>query len=198
MPATVSLASLFVVVTVFDDDAAEIGDRLEQVLEAVVPVGGNFEEEHDTLVREAELQITDLADVTQQPFGVVDLRRFVVGIDLVADAFDQYGDVVLLEQDLAHGDEGRTGGFGEFDEVLPAVGVFFLEEDRGNFVGDITAHPAHTVASDKCDHVVFERDEIIWLHEASIVAERFVSRISGIMEVKHLQNLWERIFRATF
>ena len=45
--------SLLVAVAVVDDDATEVGDSLHQVLKAVVPVGGDLEEEHDSLVREA-------------------------------------------------------------------------------------------------------------------------------------------------
>ncbi len=41
---------LLVDVAVVDYDAAEVGDALEEALEAVVPVGGDLEDEHDSLV----------------------------------------------------------------------------------------------------------------------------------------------------
>ncbi len=65
--------SLLVALAVVDHDAAEVGDCLHQVLEAVVPVGGDLEDEHDALVGEAELEIADLADVVDEILGVVDL-----------------------------------------------------------------------------------------------------------------------------
>ncbi len=44
---------LLVGVAVVDDDAAEVGDGFDEVLEAVVPFGGDLEDEHDALVGEA-------------------------------------------------------------------------------------------------------------------------------------------------
>src|SRR5216683_3443842 len=64
---------LLVALAVIDHDAAKVGDCLHQVLEAVVPVGGDLEDEHDALVGEAELEIADLADVVDEILGVVDL-----------------------------------------------------------------------------------------------------------------------------
>src|SRR3981081_2741675 len=64
---------LLVALAVIDHDASEIGDCLHQVLEAVVPVGGDLEDEHDALVGEAKLEIADLANVIDEIFSVVDL-----------------------------------------------------------------------------------------------------------------------------
>src|ERR1700758_4162776 len=61
---------LLVALAVIDHDAAEVGDCLHQVLEAVVPVCGDLEDEHDSLVGETELEIADFADVVDQIFGV--------------------------------------------------------------------------------------------------------------------------------
>ena len=52
---------LLVDVAVVDNDAAQVGDGLEEALEAVVPVGGDLEDEHDSLVGEAELEVADLS-----------------------------------------------------------------------------------------------------------------------------------------
>ena len=80
-------------VAVVDDDAAEVGGGFHQVLEAVVPVGGGLEEEHDALVGEAELQVAGLADVLQQRLGVVEVDLFVFGEGVVAQLLEQDGDV---------------------------------------------------------------------------------------------------------
>ena len=77
--------SQLVAVVVVDYDAAEVGDGFDQFLEALVPVGGGFEEEHDSLVGEAELEVAELADVVDQVFGVVDLRGRRLGEGLVAE-----------------------------------------------------------------------------------------------------------------
>src|ERR1700677_464628 len=50
-----TIARLLVAVVIVHDDAAEIGDGVHQVLEAVVPVGRDLEDEHYALVRESEL-----------------------------------------------------------------------------------------------------------------------------------------------
>ena len=107
-----------------------------------------------------------------QVLGVVELGGVVVGEGLLAELVEQDGDVGLLQDDLAHGDEGRAGGLGVLDEVLPAVGVVVLEDDGGDFFGDVAVEAAHAVAGDEGDHVVFERDEIIRLHQACIVSEK--------------------------
>src|ERR1700744_548637 len=44
---------VFLLVAVVDYDAAEVGDGLHEVLEAVVPVGCDFEDEHDALMCES-------------------------------------------------------------------------------------------------------------------------------------------------
>jgi hypothetical protein len=48
-------------------------------------------------VGEAELQVAELADVVDEVLGVVDLGRVVVGEGLVAELFEQDGDVGLFE-----------------------------------------------------------------------------------------------------
>ncbi len=65
-------------------------------LEALVPFGGDFEEEHDALVGEAELEVAELADVVDEVLGVVDLGGVVVGEGLVAELIEQDGDVGLF------------------------------------------------------------------------------------------------------
>src|SRR5579862_183092 len=104
------MVRLLVALAVVDDDAIEPGDRLHEVLEAVVPVGSDLEEEHDALVGEAELQVADLADVVDEVFGVVDLFGDVAGEGFVAELVEEDDDVFLLKDDLAHGDERRSGG----------------------------------------------------------------------------------------
>ena len=65
------MVRLLVALAVIDDDATEVGDCFHQVLEAVVPVGGDLKDEHDSLMREAKLEITDFADVVDKILGVV-------------------------------------------------------------------------------------------------------------------------------
>src|SRR5260370_25719951 len=65
------MVRLLVTLAVIDHDAAKVGDCLHQVLEAVVPVGGDLEDEHDALVGEAKLALADLAVVVYWIFGVV-------------------------------------------------------------------------------------------------------------------------------
>ena len=131
-------------------------------------------QEHDALVGEAELEVADLADVVDEVLGVVELvGRVVRRGSQVAQLFEEDGDVGFFEDDFAHGDEGRAGGFGVLDEVLPAVGVFVFEDDGGDFFGDVAGKPAHAVACDEGDHVVFERDEVVGLHhQMTIVSEK--------------------------
>jgi hypothetical protein len=149
---------------VIDDEAANVGGGFHQILEAVVPVGRGLEQEHDALVGEAELQVAGFADVLQKRFGVVDVDIFLFGEVVFAELLDEDGDVGLFEDDLAHGDEGRAGGLGVLDEVLPAVGAVVLEEDRGYLFGDVAGHAAHAMAGDEGYHVVFEGEKIIGLH----------------------------------
>src|SRR5260370_14045134 len=56
------MVRLLVTLAVIDHDAAKIGDCLNQVLDAVVPFGGDLEDEHDALVGEAKRRIADVAD----------------------------------------------------------------------------------------------------------------------------------------
>jgi hypothetical protein len=86
-------ALLFVVVAVVDDEAAKIGDGFEQLLESVVPFGGGLKEEHDALVGESQLEVAGLADVVDEVLGVFDLLGLIVGVGLVAELFEQDGDV---------------------------------------------------------------------------------------------------------
>ena len=88
----------------------------------------------------------------------------VVGEGFVAKLVEKEGDVGFLEDDLAHGDERRAGGFGVLDEVLPSIGVIFFEDDGGNVFGDKRTETAHSVAGDEGHHIVFERDKIVRLH----------------------------------
>src|SRR5262249_37667973 len=77
---------------------------------------------------------------------------------------------------LAHGDERRACGFGVFDKVLPAVGVFFFEDDGGDVFGDERTKAAHAVAGDEGHHVILERNKIVRLHQLIIVSETRVRR----------------------
>ena len=165
------LVVLFVFVAVVDHDAAEIVDGLEELLEPVVPLGGGLEEEHDALVGEAELEVAGLADVVDEVLGVLKFLGFVVGVDVVAELFEEQGNVGLFEHDLAHGDEGAVGCLGVFDEVLPAIGIVLFKQDGGNFFGDVAVEAPHAMTGDKRDHVVFKRDKVIGLHQGIIVAE---------------------------
>src|SRR5260370_28943235 len=124
------MVRLLVTLAVIDHNATEVGHCLHQILEAVVPVGGDLHYEHDSLVGEAKLEIADLADVVDEILGVVDLFRGF-GEGFVAKLVERDGDIGFLENDLAHGDERRAGGFGVFDKVLPAAWVFFLQVDGG-------------------------------------------------------------------
>ena len=162
---------LLVVVGVIDHDAAEIGDGFEEFLEAVVPLGGGLEEEHDALVGESELEVACLADVVDEVLGVFDLLSLIVGVGLVAELFEEDGDVGFFEDHLAHGDEGAVGSLRVFDEVLPAIWIVLFEQDGRDFFGDVAIQPAHAMTRDKRDHVVFKRDKVIGLHQGIIVAE---------------------------
>jgi hypothetical protein len=178
--ASVIAGGSVVAVAVVYDDAAEVGDGLDEVLETVVPVSGDLEDEHDALMGEAKLEVADFADVVDEVFGVVQLGGLVVREGLVAELVEEDGDVGFFEDDFAHGDEGGTGCFGVFYEVFPAVGVFFLEDDGGYFFGYVSVESAHAVAGDKGHHVVFERDEIIRLHRTRIVSEKGASVCGGV------------------
>jgi hypothetical protein len=167
---------LLVGFAVVDDYTAEIGDCLHEVLETVVPIGGDLEEEHDALVGEAELQVTDLADVIDEVLRVVDLLGDIAGEGLVAELVEEDDDVGLLEDDLAHGEEWSPGRLGVLDEVLPAVRVVLLEDDGGNVLGDEGIETAHAVACDEGHHVVLERDQVVGLHSMAIVSETTVNR----------------------
>jgi hypothetical protein len=163
-------------VAIVGDDAAEFGDGLHQVLKTVVPVGGDFKEEHDALMGEAELEIADLADVFDEVLGIFYLFDCGVGEAVLAELVEEDGDVCFFEDDFAHCDEGCAGRFCVLDEVLPAVGVFFFEDHGGDFFCDKCVESAHAVAGDERHHVVFERDKIVGLHQAAIVSESWVHR----------------------
>jgi (2Fe-2S) ferredoxin len=62
------------------------------------------------------------------------------------------------------------------DEVLPAVGIVFFEDDCGDLFGDERTETAHAVAGDEGHHVVLERDKIVRLHSLLIVSETRVHR----------------------
>ena len=62
------------------------------------------------------------------------------------------------------GEKGRVGGLGVLDEVFPAVGVIFFEDDGGDLFGDVAIHAAEAVAFDKGDHVVFGLGEVVREH----------------------------------
>jgi len=170
------MVRLLVALAVVDDDAAEVGDGLQQVLEAVVPVCGDLEDEHDALVGEAELEVADLADVVDEVLGVVDLFGVFVREGFVAELIEEKGNVGFFEDDLAHGDKGRARSFGVLDEVLPAVGIVFFKDDGGNFFTNERRETAHAVASNEGHHIVFERDKIVRLHRLFIVSETRVHR----------------------
>src|ERR1700744_1169877 len=53
-------ASVFVAIV--NDDLSEVGDRLHQFLEDVIPFGRGLVQEHHTAMREAELQVAGFAD----------------------------------------------------------------------------------------------------------------------------------------
>ncbi len=85
----------------------------------------------------------------------------------------------FFEDDFAHGDEGRAGSLGVLDEVFPAVGIVLLEDDGGDFFGDVAVEAAHAVAGDEGHHVVFERDEIVGLH-SGLLSQKPVCAAQGI------------------
>jgi hypothetical protein len=148
-----------------EDDTAEVGRGFHQVLKAVIPVGGGLEEEHDALMREAELQVAGLANMFDQGFGIVEIDLFVFGKGMVAKLLEQNGDIGLLQNHLRHGDQRRTSCLGVFNEVFPAVHVVFFKKYRGDFFGDVGGHAAKSVASDERDHVVFKREKVFRLHQ---------------------------------
>ena len=151
-------------VAIVNDQAAEIRRGVHQVLETVVPFRRDFEQEHDSLVGKSELQIAGFANVFQQHLRVVEVELFVVGEGVVAELFEQDGDVGFFEHDLAHGDERRAGGLGVLDEILPAVGIVFFVDDGRHLFGDVARQAAHPVARDERDHVVFDRKQVVRLH----------------------------------
>lgn len=161
---------------VVDDDASEIGDDVHETLEAVVPVGGDLEDEHHSLMGEAKLKVTDLANMVDEILSVVELLGGIVREGVLADLVKEKDDVGLLQDDFAHGDEGSPGGLGVFDKVLPCVNGVVLEDYGRNLFSNVAVEPAHSVTGDKGDHVVFERDEIVWLHQIGIVSETRVHR----------------------
>src|SRR5271165_6093730 len=59
-------SAFVVLINVVDGHAAEIFHQVQQVLVALVPLGGNLVEEHDALVRPAKLDEAGLPDVMAQ------------------------------------------------------------------------------------------------------------------------------------
>src|SRR6516164_1673734 len=59
-------SAFVVLINVVDGDAAEIFHQVEQVLVALVPLGGYFKQEHDALVRPAKLDEAGPANVLAQ------------------------------------------------------------------------------------------------------------------------------------
>ena len=95
---------------------------------------------------------------------------FFVGVVEVLQFFEEQLEVFFFEGDVAHGDEGCAGGLGGFDEVFPAVGIdFVFPHDGGHVVANVAGKAAHAVAFDESDHVVFEQEEIVWLHHQSLI-----------------------------
>ena len=63
-----------------------------------------------------------------------------------------------------HGEERSACGFGQFDEILPAVGIVphFPHDALHLFVVHVAVETAHTMAFDEGNHVVFYGREIVW------------------------------------
>jgi hypothetical protein len=73
------------------------------VLIALVPLGGRFKEEHDALVRPAQLDEACFADVVAQPTRLVEI--FVAGEAGVLQPLDKVVELVALEHLFVHGEE---------------------------------------------------------------------------------------------
>ena len=125
------------------------------MLIALVPLGGDFEQEHDALVRPAELNEARLADVVAQPARF--FHVFVAGITGVLQALDQVVEFVALQHFLVHGEELRARLLRQLDEVLPAFGIVpRVPHHAVNIFGDVALEAAQAVSQNEGVHVVFQ------------------------------------------
>jgi len=106
---------------------------------------------------EAELDVSQLADVVDQGLSFLDVGALFVGIVEVLELFEEQLEVFFFERHVAHGDKGCVGGLGCLDKVFPAIGVgFIFPHDAGNIFANVAGESAHAVAFNEGDHVVFK------------------------------------------
>ncbi len=75
---------------------------------------------------------------------------------------DEVIHVLALDHHVVHGEEGRAGGFGQLDKVLPAIGIVArVPHDAGNLVVHVALEAAHAMAFDEGFHVVFQDGEVV-------------------------------------
>src|SRR5271157_3330629 len=77
-------SAFVVLINVVDDHAAEVFHQVQQVLVALVPLGGNLVEKHDALMRPAQLDEAGRANAVAQRARFVHV--FVAGISGVLQA----------------------------------------------------------------------------------------------------------------
>jgi len=115
-----------------------------------------------------DASIEEIAEMAEVAKGTVYLY-YKSKKDLYLEAL-RFGLDLLVKQLKARAD--HPGSCLEILRALAETKIVFFEENGGDVFGNISIQAAHAVARDERDHVVFERDEVIWLHAVSIVAER--------------------------
>src|SRR5947209_7436053 len=106
---------------VVNHDAAEILGQVKQALVALVPFGGSLVDEHDALVRPAQLNEAGLADICAQQSGFFNI--FVAGMAGVAQTVEQELKLLFLQDNIVHGKKACARGLGKFHKVLPGIGI---------------------------------------------------------------------------
>src|SRR5271157_1736895 len=162
-------SAFVVLINIVDRHASEIFHQVQQVLVSLVPLGGNLVEEHDALVRPAQLDKAGLANVIAQPAYLFHI--FVAGISGVLQALHEVVEFVALEYFLVYGEKCRARFLGQLDEVFPAFRIVArVPHHRMDVFGYVTLKPAQSVAEDEGGHVVFEAGKVLWHSKISRAA----------------------------
>ena len=151
----------FVLVRFVHGETAEFIRHFEQVLVSLVPFCADFAEEHRPLVGPSELEISNLADVGAEPACIFHI--VAVGEFRVREPLHHFVELAALECPGVHRQKRRPRSFGEFNEILPAVGIVprIPHDTLHLFVVHEAVKTAHAVTFDEGDHVVFYCGEIV-------------------------------------
>src|SRR3954470_23388418 len=146
---------LFVLIGFIHGEAAEFIGDFEQVLVALVPFRADLAQKHGTLVGPAQLQVADFADVGPQPSRI--FHVIAIGELRIGETLNHFIEFFALQRPRMHGEKWSSCGFGQFNEILPAVGIVahFPHDALDLLVVHVAVKTAHTVALDEGNHVVF-------------------------------------------